>query len=225
MNLRPMLIANTGLIVAMAGLSAWAWTRIPDGASLPVHYGLDGSPDRYGSKAEALLVMPAIAVGVTLLMWLLPRIDPRRENIEASNKFWNAVSIATIALLAYVQGLLVLSAIGWIGNITDYLVPGLGVMFMVIGNYLSKTRANWFGGIRTPWTMSSDYSWNKTHRVAGALFMLSGLASLVAWATAGSQVSLVLLVAGLVGSSLLSVVLSYWFWRQDPARLQDAPAP
>lgn len=225
MNLRPMLISNAGLIAAMSALSAWAWTRIPDNASLPVHYGLDGTPDRYGSKAEVLLVMPVLAIGLTVLMWILPRLDPRRANIEASGKFWNAVSIAVVALLAYVQCLMVLSATGQIANLTGYLLPGLSVMFIVIGNYLSKTRANWFGGIRTPWTMSSDYSWNRTHRVAGLLFMLSGLASLAAWAAMDSKSAIIVLVASIIASSLLSVVLSYWFWRQDPAKAHGAAAP
>ena len=97
MNLRPMLIANTALIAAMSAFSAWAWTRIPDGASLPVHFGLDGTPDRFGSKTEALIFMPVLAVGITILLWALPRFDPRRENIEASGKFWNLVSIAVVA--------------------------------------------------------------------------------------------------------------------------------
>ncbi|MEQ1754789.1 MAG: SdpI family protein [Micropepsaceae bacterium] len=225
MNLRPMLISNTGLIAAMSALSAWAWDRIPDGASLPVHYGLDGTPDRFGSKAEALIVIPILAVGITILLWTLPRFDPRRENIEASGKFWNVVSIAVVALLTYLQGLMILAATGHIDNLMTYLVPGLSVMFMVIGNYLSKTRSNWFGGIRTPWTMSSDYSWNRTHRIAGTLFILSGLGSLATWVVAGSEFSFVVLMASLAGSALLSVILSYVFWRQDPERESKATSP
>jgi uncharacterized membrane protein len=205
MNLRPMLICNTLLIAGMAAFTAWA-------------YGIDGTPDRFGSKEEALLIMPAVALGITLLFWILPRIDPRRSNIESNGKFWNAIAIGVVALMVFIQTLMILSATGHPINITNYMLPGLSALFIVIGNYMSKTRSNWFGGIRTPWTLSSDYSWSKTHRAGGALFMLSGLVSLAAWAVLDIKLAFFTLIGSVIAASLLSVVLSYWYWRQDPAR-------
>ena len=222
MNLRPMLLGNALLIAAIAGLTGWAWVQVPEGTLLPVHFGIDGTPDRQGSRAEALLIMPALAVLVTFIFWITPRLDPRRANIEASGKFWNAIAISVVAFLTYMQTLIVLSVTGHQVNVTDSLVPALGLLFVVIGNYLSKTRANWFGGIRTPWTMSSDYSWNRTHRVGGTLYILSGFASIAAWALLDTKPAVITLIALILGSSLLTVVLSYWFWRQDPARSHDA---
>ena len=218
MNLRPMLICNTTLVAGMSALSAWAWAKIPEGTQLPVHFSIDGTPDRFGSKEEALLVIPAVAVIVTLLFWLLPKIDPRRSNVESSGKFWNAIAISVVALMAFIQTLMILSATGYPLDITNYMLPGLSALFIVIGNYMSKTRSNWFAGIRTPWTLSSDYSWSKTHRAGGLLFMLSGLMSLAAWALLETKIAFMVLITSIIASSLLSVVLSYWYWRQDPSR-------
>ncbi len=224
MNMRPLLIANTALIAGMAGLSAWVWPSIPDGAQLPVHWNIEGVADRFGSKYEALLIMPVIAAAVTALLWVLPRLDPRRANIEASAKFWNAIAIAVVALLAYVHGLLVLTAMGRNVAVADYAFLGVGGLMIVIGNYLSKTRSNWFGGVRTPWTLSSEYSWEKTHRWAGRLFVVSGAATIVAWLAGGSPTATVVLIGTLIATSVVSVVLSYVFWKNDPARTPDPRA-
>lgn len=218
MNLRPMAIANGVLIAAMAGVSAWAWTRIPDTARIPVHWGIDGAPDRFGSKLEALIALPAVAALITLLLLALPWIDPRRANLEASAKFWNVVAIAVVALLAYVHVLLVAGALGKHIDMMNAMIPALSLLFVVIGNYLSKTRSNWFAGVRTPWTLSSDYSWEKTHRWSGRLFVLSGIAGLGAWLAAGAETAMAVIVAALLVTTIAAIVMSYVFWKNDPDR-------
>ena len=94
MNLKPILIVNGILIALMLGLTVWVWQSIPDGAQLPVHWGLDGQADRYGSKAEALLLLPGMAVFLTAIFWFLSRLDPRRKNLEASRKLWSAAAMS-----------------------------------------------------------------------------------------------------------------------------------
>lgn len=224
MTFRPLLIVNAILVAAMAGLSVWAWPAIPDAAQLPVQWGLNGEPHRFGSKLEVLALMPAAAALTTALLWYLPHIDPRRANIEASAKFWNVVAIAVVALLAYLHGLLVLNAIGRTFVIIDYLLPALALTMIILGNYLGKTRSNWFGGIRTPWSMSSEYSWQHTHRWAGRLFVASGLAALVAWPLTNATTAMTVLTASVVLTAVIAVALSYIFWKNDPSRTNDARA-
>jgi uncharacterized membrane protein len=221
MNLRPMLVVNGLLVLGMVTLSAWGWSIIPEGTRVPVHWGLDGTPDRLGEKSEILVWMPVIAAVITALLWLLPRFDPRRANIEASAKFWNAAAILSVGMLAYAHALLVINATGYKIDMTNALIPAMSLMFIVIGNYLGKTRSNWFGGVRTPWTMSSDYSWQKTHRWAGRMFVASGVVGLIAWPLAGGPAALVVLIAAILASSLVSVALSYVFWRADPERVAN----
>lgn len=222
MNFRPMLIVNTLLVLAMAGLSAWAWNQIPDGAQVPVHFDIHGQPNGYADKSEALVIMPAIVALVTMCMWLLPRFDPRQANILSSLKFWNATAILVAALLAYTHALMVGTALGYSIDMISALVPALGIMFIGIGNYLGKTRSNWFGGVRTPWTMSSEYAWTRTHRLAGQLFMMSGVATLAVWATLGAMPAFIVQIASVIVSALLSVVASYFYWKNDPERAGES---
>lgn len=222
MNFRPMLIANGALVAFMAGVSAWFWNAIPEGAQIPVHWNLQGEVDRYGSKEEALLFVPLLALGITALMWFLPRLDPRRANIEASGKFWTAATVGVVAFMAYMHTLLALAASGMKIDIMSALIPGMAALFIALGNYLGKTRSNWFGGVRTPWTMSSDYSWEKTHRWTGRLFVVTGLAAIAVWLVADPWIAFIVMIGGVLGSVVAGIVMSYIFWRDDPDRQADA---
>lgn len=221
MNFRPMLVVNGLLIAGMAAISAWGWQAIPDGALVPAHVGLDGNVDRFTDKNQFLMSMPAIGLGLTALLWSLPHFDPRRANIEASSKFWNAASILSVGMLAYVHALLVVNAAGTKIDIVSSLVPGLSVLFIGLGNYLGKTRSNWFGGVRTPWSLSSEYSWEKTHRWSGRMMVASGLAGLVAWHTLDAKAALLTLICAAIATAAIGVALSYFFWRADPKRMSN----
>jgi uncharacterized membrane protein len=218
MNVRPLLLVNTMLVAAMAAVSAWTWSQIPDNAQIPVHWNLEGQVDRFGSKFEALVLFPALLTVVTLIMAIIPRFDPRRENLEASGKFWNAATILIGLLLAYTHGLLTWTALGHSVDMTNALVPALCILFAGIGNYLGKTKSNWFGGVRTPWTMSSEYSWEKTHRLAGYMFMLTSAATFTAWLAVGAMPAFIVLFAAMMLTVLTAFVMSYVYWRNDPDR-------
>lgn len=218
MNTKPLLIVNTILIVAMLGLSMWAWPSIADDARLPVHFNLDGVADRFGSKAEALLALPVVSGGLTLLFLGLPYLDPRRKNLERSAKLWNAAAIGVVLMIAGLHVFLVLTALGHDLRIGDFMLPGIAGLFVLLGNYLGKSRSNWFAGVRTPWTLSSEYAWEKTHRWAGRLFVLTGVVTLLAWLFASQQVAVYVMIAAITATSLASIVLSYVFWRNDPDR-------
>ena len=220
MNIKPILIANSLLIALMLALSAWTWQIIPEGAQVPVHWNLEGVADRFGSKGEALLLMPVFAVILTIVMVLLPRLEPRRRNLESSSKLWNAGAIGAVALLAYVHALLLVAATGRQIEIFDYLLPAISALFIVLGNYMSKTRSNWFAGVRTPWTMSSDYSWSKTHQLASKLFMGTGVATVLAWLVLGAKIAMIVMAGTLVVTAIISIVASYLYWKNDPGRAQ-----
>jgi len=120
------------------------------------------------------------------------------------------------------QGALTASALGYIDMGTDMLVrivgTALGVLFAVIGNVLGKSRPNWFAGVRTPWTLSSDLSWEKTHRLTGRLFVLVGALTAIASWLAPVSVIIPAMVVGILISSLVAVLYSWMVWRTAPDR-------
>ena len=225
MNIRLPLIVSLLVVAAMAALSAWAWQLLPDTARIAVHFDANGVENGFDDKARALIMMPVMAFGITALLAVIPQIEPRRSNLAASGKFYRAVWIGVIAILAMAHTSIVLGALHVAVDIPHTVLPAVAVLFIVIGNYLGKTRSNFFAGIRTPWTLSSEYSWEKTHRLTGRLFMLAGAATLAASFALPAKIAAEIMLAGLLASAAVGVVASYIYWRRDPSRRSSDSAP
>lgn len=207
------------LIVGMWLAAAWMWPSSP--GRFPVHWGPSGEVDRYGGRIEGLLLMPAIAVAIYLLMLFVPRLDPGRMNYAKFAGAWYTMRASSLALLALLYAVTLLSARGVPIDMPRFIGLAVGAMFFVMGNVLGKLRPNWFFGVRTPWTLSSKLSWNKTHRLAGWVFVLGGLL-LMAAGLVGTPTAMGIAFAVLMAGVLGAVTYSYFVWRSDPDRVPPA---
>lgn len=212
---KQMLVFSAIILAIMAALSAWAWQQLPAGASIPVHWGIDGQPDRFGGKLEGLWLLPLVNVGLVLLFSLLPRIDPKGENILRSYKAYRALWAGFLIFMLGMHAILIANILGSPINVTYFLMPASGLMFIVLGNYMGKIRRNYTMGIRTPWTLASDRVWDKTHRLGGWLLVLSGIVTTMTPFFLSAPTTIYVMLSGLLGTTLVSVVYSYWVWRQE----------
>ncbi len=211
----PQLSLLTGMFVAAAA----TWPFAPE--RIPVHWNINGDVDRYGGRLEGLLAVPLIAAVLYALLLMLPRIDPGRANYESFRAAYRGIRLSILSLVTMLYACIQLTAFGHDVNMRAVVPIALGLLFIVLGNFMGKLRPNWFVGVRTPWTLSSRRSWNKTHRLAGWLFIGMGLA--VA-AYGFVQTLWMLVVAATVSVVSLSwmVIYSYLVWRDDPERLSPA---
>ena len=208
MRLRNEQILSLCLWFGTVVFSLWARFQLPD-APIATHFGLDGQPNGFMPRDQALIFGSAMMLILGLLLWVLPAISPKKASLNRSQPAYGAVQVAIIAFLAVVHVVLILKALGVQTNIVSILSLGAGFLFFIIGNFLPKTRFNYFMGVRTPWTLSDERVWDKTHRLAGPLFMLAGLAVVLsACLLPQSWQKGVLLVAAL-SASLISCVYSY----------------
>lgn len=209
-------------LAIMLALGAWGYFASPADAQYPVHWGLDGRPDRYGGPLETFLGLFAIGLAITLLLAVIPLFDPRAENIRRSEPFYLTVWMAVLWFMALLQTALTLTSLGYVEGGEDMMVrltgSALGVLLLVVGNMLGKSRPNWFAGVRTPWTLSSDLSWEKTHRLTGRMFVLVGVAGAVGAWLAPASVFMPAIVGGVVTASVVAVVYSWMVWRTAPDR-------
>ena len=225
--IRTGLIFTLGATAIMAGISAAASSALPATGDIPVHWGLQGTPDHWADRGEAtimLWVMPAIAFATGLILAFAPMLDPRKPNLESGRRGYLAVWLSTMILLIFVHGgvaLMMTKGAGpanTSGDLVRWVIAGAAVLFIVIGNYLPKTRSSFIFGIRTPWTLSSDTAWEKTHRVAGPLFMAAGALGL-AGAFIFNGIWLALQLTVWLGIAVIaSVIYSYFAWRSAPDR-------
>ena len=219
------LLWTAGAVLVTSLITAGTWASLPANGEIPVHWGPDGMPDRFGGHLEAgltLLAMPVITLFVGLILALAPSFDPRKANIEKGRRAYLAVWISVMLLLVLVHGgvarMMTAGPEAEPGNFVRWVIAGSALMIIVIGNYLPKTRSSFFFGVRTPWTLSSDIAWEKTHRFAGPLFMLAGALGL-AGAFLFNGIWLAMQLSALImAAAVVSVVYSYFAWKSADDR-------
>jgi len=163
------------LVILAAGFaaSAYFYENFPE--VVPTHWNFAGQADGWSGKASAAFAIPTLNSVIYLMFFALPYLDPKKDRYEQFAKVYHIFKSIILFLLLAIYFAVGLSGLGYnvpIGTITPILI---GIMFVVMGNYMGKLKPNWFMGIRTPWTLSSEKIWNKTHRFGGKIFILSGL--------------------------------------------------
>lgn len=204
------------LCALLAAVAAWGFVVVPADARVPTHWNFQGEVDGWSGKTFGLLFPVGLGVAMTLLLAFLPRLDPRRRHVEQSTKALAMVAAAVDALLLVIAVVTVLVATGRDVDMTRVLAPALGLLFAVIGNYLTKTRSNFFIGIRTPWTLSDDRVWARTHRLGGRLFVALGVVGAVTGLLAPG-VGIVVIGAGAIAVAVVTSVYSYVVFRRQTA--------
>lgn len=202
------------LLAAMFGLSAALWSRAPE--TLPVHWNLAGEVDRYGSKAEALLVVPFIALALYVVLLAAPRLVRATE--AQLGGIYTAVRIAALVLMAVIHVLL-LAPLGGVQVDMGRVMPLLiGVLFIGLGSVMGRVQPNAIMGVRTPWTLSSRAAWDASQRLGGRLFLVIGAVFALAGLLGLGWLALAGLAALLVSLAAL-VWYGYRVSRADPERL------
>ena len=139
------------------------------------HWNVQGQVDGYMSKFWGLFLMPLISAGLFLLFIAIPKIDPLKTNIEKFRKYYDGFITLTIIFLFYLYLLTIFWNMGIRFDIIQLLAPAFGILFYYCGILTENAKRNWFIGIRTPWTLSNDAVWDKTHKIGGKLFKISGI--------------------------------------------------
>lgn len=163
---------GVAIALAMALFSAAVYGRLPE--RLATHWNFAGKPDGWSGRAEAAWMLPAVALALWGILWLLPRIDPRRANYARFSGTYALVVNLTLLFLAVLHAAALGAAIGWpmdMGRLANAMV---GLLFVAIGNVLPRVQPNWVVGIRTPWTLESDRMWRQTHRLGDAFSLRAG---------------------------------------------------
>ena len=188
-------------------VGALVYKRLPE--TIATHFDLNGNPDGWSSRAFAVFGLPAILLAVNLLLPFVLRADPKHENM--SGALVN-ITIWTIPVLSLVcSGLTLGRALGYDVRIERVLPVFMGVLFILIGNYLPKTKQSYTMGIKLPWTLASEENWNRTHRLAGFLWVLGGVffivMSFIGWSVPAFVIPLSVMV-------LVPMVYSYLLYRK-----------
>lgn len=203
-------------IILLAGLATliFAWTvydRLPD--QIPSHFGPNGQPDDYSDKSVFILIMIALNLGLPLLLKWIPAVDPRRENYQKFKRIYELFRVVITLFISALFIVILLNALGYPMEIPRAVMVGVGLLWMMIGNYMGQVRPNWFIGIRLPWTMENPEVWRRTHRIGGAIWMGAGLLILLSSFLPLSVAIWTVMIAG-AGSVLAPGIYSYLLFQK-----------
>lgn len=150
MKIKRMLAASWVVVAAMAAAALYAWVQLPADAQLPIHWNAAGETDNYASKAVALSIGPAMTVLMSLIFAYLPKVEPRRKNLEASGELFIASWLSTLPILSGVQFIMVTRALGMATPVVSVIVILAAVVFILTGNYPGKSKSMFLIGSAPP---------------------------------------------------------------------------
>jgi uncharacterized membrane protein len=217
MTRKILTIASLLVVLALVGTGVVVASSLPADATLPVHWGLDGEADRFADKWTALLLPSAITAVVSTLFFFLPSVEPRQQGLERSRGLylwgWSAMLLMAVAI----QFALVSEALSWDVSASRVIAGSLGVLLILTGNQLGKSRSMYTVGIRTPWTLASEDVWIKTHRLGGKLMVAAGLVSVLGSALIPIHVLTPIMLSSVAIIAIVPVGYSYLLWRRGAA--------
>ena len=197
------------LIILSFAVSIYFYNSLP--AQISIHWNAAGDADGYGSKFIGLFLVPLISIGILLLYLAIPLIDPLRKNIQKFRRYYDLIFILLLFFILYIHALTIVFNLGYVFNFSLMIIPAMAVLFFFMGGIMINSKRNWFVGIRTPWTLSSDVVWDKTHKLGGRLFQISGIIALIG-IFFGNYIIWFILVPIIV-SAIVSFVYSYIVYR------------
>lgn len=213
MSTRTTLILSAILILAALIAGALFWNQLPD--QVASHWNVNDQVDGYMPKFWGVFMMPLVTLGMLALFLVIPSIDPLKANIAKFRETFNVFIVLIIAFMLYIHGLTLAWSLGYQRfKISTAMLPFMGILFIAIGFMLRKAKRNFFIGIRTPWTLSSDSVWDETHRLGSILFMASGALAIIG-GFFGGMTAFWMLMVPLMGSTVFLVVYSYILYRRE----------
>jgi len=189
------------------------WNRLPE--QMAAHWNVYDQVDGYMSKFSGVFMLPLITLGMLVLFLVVPAIDPLKANIAQFRGAFNLFIVLIVAFMIYIYGLSLAWNLGYTSfKMSGAMLPAVGLLFVFIGFVMRQAKRNFFIGIRTPWTLSSDMVWNETHRIGAVLFMISGALAFVGGFLGGTTAFWFMFVP-LIGSTIFLLVYSYVLYQRE----------
>jgi uncharacterized membrane protein len=197
---------------------AFIWKNLPD--SVPIHWDIEGDIDRYGDKSELILIPILLPLLIYVIFTIVPLIDPKGKIQQMGNKYFMLKTAMTVFM-----SILAMIIIYAVKNESlynpNYIILLIGVLLMILGNYFKTLRANYFIGIRTPWTLENQTVWKETHKLAGKIWFIGGLVIIVSSLLLDKEVNFRLFIGTIIVISLIPVIYSFFKFRSLSNSLEE----
>ena len=165
------------ILVIALGIAYYFYPLLPD--QVASHWNSFGEVDGYMSKFWGLFLLPLIMIFVNILLFFVPKIDPKRSNIEKFEGTFDSFIIIFNLFMLYIYSLTIAWNMGYPMDMNTAIIPAMAAFFFYTGILVGKAKRNYTIGIRTPWTLDNDIVWDKTHKKGEKVFKLTAILTLV----------------------------------------------
>lgn len=191
---------------------------MPD--TIPTHWDSQWNVDSYGSR-YTLLILALLPLVMHYGMLLMLKIDPRHKNLEKRQATYNIFRYGLTCFFMILTVLFYYLSYNPQSDIEYLFLLLIGVVFIGMGNYMPRVPQNYSLGIKTPWTLSNEYVWKKTHRIGGYSWIVIGIMIVVLGLIHYSYAYYVM-IALLIGDVVLMMVYSYIIYKRiDTKKIDD----
>lgn len=207
------------LIILAVAISAYYFNGLlPD--TIITHWDINGQADGWGSKNILVVFVPFLIIGLYILFRFLPRMDPKKENYIKFDSAYHAFKLLIVAFMSIIYFISVYINLGYDLAISDIMIWLVGALFIIIGFLIKNVKQNWFMGIRTPWTLSNQEVWRKTHLMAQKVFIIGGILFWFMPYASPTYVPIIFIfvIVMIVG---LSFGYSYWLYTKLEKKTED----
>ncbi|PWH83426.1 hypothetical protein DIS18_02410 [Algibacter marinivivus] len=185
---------------------AYIWSSLPE--TVPTHWNYKGEIDDWGSKNSLILITFLLSAVTYILFTIIPLIDPKKRIQTMGNKYHNLKFLMVLFMSALAIFIIYSVKEQSITN-PSLVIFAIGILFMLLGNYMKTIKANYFIGIRTPWTLENESVWKRTHKLAGKLWFVGGLAIAISSLTASKKFNSIFFISVTLLITLIPFVYSY----------------
>ncbi|PGZ99138.1 hypothetical protein COE51_09910 [Bacillus pseudomycoides] len=202
------------IILISITILAWiiSWPHLPN--TIATHWSSSGTVNGYSSKLNGMLLMVGVMVGTYILLNVVPKIDPKKENYKKFSKSFTMITYSILVVLFIANMDIIATGLGYDLRINRFAELIVGILFLVIGNYLPQCKPNFFIGIRTPWTLSNEEVWRKTHRFSGKVFIVLGIIMCISTFAPAAWKSYIVLTVVLIGV-VITMLYSYLAYKKE----------
>jgi len=211
MSTRTSLLLSGTIIAATGVFVAIVYPRLP--AMLPIHWDINGNVNGWALRDSALMIGFSLMLGMLLLMLALPKLSPKKFEIDTFRPTFNYIVVILTAMFAFFEIVTVSQSFAKF-DLPRVLIAGMMLFLAALGNLLGKVKRNFYVGVRTPWTIASESNWIATHRLAARLMAGAGVLGAILVA---AGVPLVPVFVLFMAAVLYPVLYSYLLYKRTEA--------
>jgi uncharacterized membrane protein len=211
MNLKKELPLITIVLLPFIYL-AYIWNQLPE--KVPMHWNIKGEIDRYGEKMELIIIPILLPLLVYIIFLVVPKIDPKNKLNKMGNKL-QTIKVLLTTFMSILALFIIYSAKNQSFANPNYIILLIGVLYIILGNYFKTIKANYFIGIRTPWTLENETVWKKTHKLGGKLWFVGGIIVVLTSLILDKEpnVTVFLIITGII--TIIPIVYSYILFKNE----------